>query len=67
MDALLPMTQKVVLIRDLGERPAAIVDFDRVKDVVGDLMEVTDHYPPRHRVRESPNEAALATIGLGEH
>jgi hypothetical protein len=66
VDALLPVTQKVILIRDVGERPAAIGDFDRVKEVVGDLMGPTDHYPPRYRVRESPDEAALATIGLGE-
>jgi hypothetical protein len=54
VDALLPVTQKVILIRDVGVWPAAIDDFDRVKEVVGDLMEATDHYPPRFRVRESP-------------
>jgi hypothetical protein len=66
VDALLPVTQKIIFFRELGERPAAIGEFDRVREVAGDLMEPTDHYPPRYRVRESPDEAALAAIGLGE-
>jgi hypothetical protein len=66
VDALLPVTQKIIFFRELGERPAAIGEFDRVREVAGALMEPTDHYPPRYRVREFPDEAALAAIGLGE-
>ena len=60
------MAQKVVLMRDLGEPPAAIGDWDRVQEVVGDLMEETDHYPPRFRVREFPSNEALESIGRAD-
>ena len=66
VDALLPVAQKVILISKPGEDPVAIGDWDRVRDVVGGLMEPTDDYPPRFRVREFPTEEALAVIGKGE-
>jgi hypothetical protein len=66
VDALLPVAQKVILIRVRGEDPVAIGDWDRVREVVGVLMEQTDDYPPRFRVREFPSEEALAAIGKGE-
>jgi hypothetical protein len=65
VDSLLPVAHKVILISKPGEDPAAIVDWDRVREVVGALMEQTDDYPPRFRVREFPSDGALAAIGKG--
>jgi hypothetical protein len=65
-DSLLPVAHKVILISKPGEDPVAIGDWDRVREVVGGLMEETDDYPPRFRVREFPSDGALAAIGKGE-
>lgn len=65
VDTLLPVAQKVVFVREVGGGPVALADWDRVRAVVGDLMEPTDEYPTRHRVRAFPDAAALAAIGLG--
>jgi hypothetical protein len=65
-DALLRVTQIVILIIMPGEDPVAIGDWDRVREVVGGLMEEADYYPPRFRVREFPSYDALAAIGTGE-
>ena len=46
--------------------PVAIGDWDRVRAIAGELMESTEHYPPRCRVRGFPDEAAIEAIGLGE-
>jgi hypothetical protein len=66
VDALLPVTQKVILISKPGEAPVAIGDWDRVREVVSGFMEETDYYPPRFRVREFPSDDFLAVIGTGE-
>ena len=66
VDTLLPIAQKVILVSERGEDPAAIGDWDRVREVVGGLMEETDDYSPLFRVREFPSEDALAAIGNGE-
>jgi hypothetical protein len=63
VDCLLPFTQKVVLMREHGEGPTAIGDFGRVRSITGSMLVPTDHYPPRFRVREFPDDAALAAIG----
>jgi hypothetical protein len=66
VDSLLPVTQKVALMRKGRERPVALGHWARVLEVAAGLMEATEHYPPRYRVREIPDEAALVAIGLGE-
>jgi hypothetical protein len=65
VDTLLPVTQKVFFVQ--GEEGAvALAEWERVFEIVGHLMELTDDYPRRYRVREFPNQAALEAIGLGE-
>jgi hypothetical protein len=35
-------------------------------EVAGELMQRTDDYPARYRVRQIPDDAALEAIGVGE-
>jgi hypothetical protein len=65
VDSLLPVTQKVVFMQASREKAVALGDWARVVEVAGGLMEPTDHYPPRFRVRAFPDRAALEAIGLG--
>jgi hypothetical protein len=75
VDALLPFTEKVAFTRDVNGVPVpfaqasgelGLADWVRVVAVAGSLMKPTDCYPPRYRVREFPDSAALETIGLRE-
>ncbi len=61
VDPLLPKTDTVVFIR-VGEEPT-MVEWQRMVDVVGDLMEPLDVYPPRFRVRGFPSKEQLAAMG----
>lgn len=63
VDTLLPVAQRVFLMQAGRQGPAAVGDWSRVREVVGDLMEPTEHYPTRYRVRSFPDAAALAAIG----
>jgi hypothetical protein len=58
VDSLLPVTDKVAFMQHGLDRPAAIGDWARVMEVVGELMEMTENYPRRYRVREFPGQAA---------
>jgi hypothetical protein len=61
-DSLLPVTQKVVFMK--GENiPPIFADWSRVIETFGDLMELTDDYPRRYRVREYPDEKVIDAIG----
>jgi hypothetical protein len=60
------VTDKVAFMQEGLERPVVLGDWGRVMEVVGDLMEPTEDYPRRYRVREFPDAAALEAIGLGE-
>ena len=40
-----------------------MVEWEKVVEVVGDLMEAVDIYPPRFRVRAFPSEEQLAAMG----
>jgi hypothetical protein len=51
VESLLPVTQKVVLMREQGAGPTAIGDWERVRSIAGTLLEPTEHYPPRYSVR----------------
>ena len=65
VETLLPVTQKVVFMRE-GKGAVALGEWVRVFETVGHLMELTDDYPQRYRVREFPDQAALDAIGLSE-
>jgi hypothetical protein len=65
VDTLLPVTQKVAFLRE-GEGLVALGEWERVFEIIGDLMEMTEDYPRRYRVREFPDKALLDAIGLGE-
>jgi hypothetical protein len=64
-DTLLPVTQKVVFMK--GENiPPVFADWSRVLETFGELMEETDDYPRRYRVREFPDVDAINAIGSTE-
>jgi hypothetical protein len=64
-DSLLPVTQKVAFMK--GENvPPVFADWSRVIQTFGDLMEPTDDYPRRYRVREFPDEMMIDAIGSTE-
>jgi hypothetical protein len=65
VDALLPVTQRVVFMKDEGT-PAVFADWPRVMENFGDLMEQTEDYPRRYRVREFPDEKTIDAIGSSE-
>lgn len=65
IDSLLPVADKVAFVRD-QQGMIALATWERVVEIAGHLMELTDHYPPRYRVREFPDQASLDAIGLGE-
>ena len=52
------------ITQDLHKQLAARGECDRVRSIVGDLMEPQDVYPERWRVREYPNEAMIEQIGM---
>lgn len=58
---LLPKTNKLFFVRD--KDLVASGEWDKVRQVIGDLMEETDLYPARYRVREFPTDEQLAAIG----
>jgi hypothetical protein len=65
-DSLLPESDEIWLVRPAAAKEAAIAargDWQTVRRVVGDLMELQDMYPVRWRVREFPSEAMLQEIG----
>jgi hypothetical protein len=61
-DSLLPVTQKVAFMKGEGKKPL-FADWSRVVETFGDLMEETDDYPRRYRVREFPDEKMIDAIG----
>jgi hypothetical protein len=66
VDYLLPVTQKVVLIKRDQEGASALGTWSRVLESAGDLLEPTDDYPRRYRTLGFPDDAVLRAIGLGE-
>ena len=61
-DMLLPKTHKLFLA-DHEHGIVAGADWDRVQEVVGDLLEETNLYPARYRVRGFPTRKQWAAIG----
>jgi hypothetical protein len=65
VDSLLPVTDKVALMKGEG-LPPVFADWSRVIKTFGNLMERTDDYPRRYRVREFPDEKMIDAIGSTE-
>jgi uncharacterized protein YtpQ (UPF0354 family) len=59
--AMLPKTD-VLVLGGLDGKPQ-MVEWQKVIDVAGDLLEPLDVYPVRYRVREFPSEKQLAAMG----
>jgi hypothetical protein len=66
VDSLLPVTDKVAFMQHGRDRPVALGERARIREVAGGLMEPPEDYPRRYRVREFPEPAALKAIGVGE-
>lgn len=64
VEALIPETEKIVIMRESGM--AAVGSFERVKEVVGDLLEDSGLYPTRWRTRGFPNDDQIERIGMGQ-
>jgi hypothetical protein len=64
-DSLLPVAQRIAFIKGEGI-PPVFADWQRVMETFGDLMEPTDEYPRRYRVREFPDESTIDAIGSTE-
>jgi hypothetical protein len=62
---LLPRVDKVAFIAAADSEPT-LVDWDRVVQTVGDLMEPKDFYPARYLIERFPNEQQLAAMGAGD-
>lgn len=71
VDTLLPMTGRVFFYRP-GEdeeekgKVLGMAEWNRVAEVVGDLLVEEDYYPPRFRAREFPSDEMLAELFPGE-
>jgi hypothetical protein len=67
VDTLLPESDDVLLLRPDGAsqdvQVLAANGFDRVREVVGDLMQPLGTYPERYRVMEFPSDEQLKEIG----
>ena len=65
VDSLLPVTQKIAFCDPNAELKTSFGDWSKAAEILSELMEPTDDYPPRFRVREFPSAEALKKIGLG--
>lgn len=59
--SLLPRTDLVAFVR--SEKDAKVAPWNRAVEVVGDLMQPLDIYPPRYRVEEFPTDEQLKAMG----
>ena len=68
VNSLLPRTDLIHLFdpeRPEGQRIVASGAWDRVAEVVGDLLEAVDMYPERYRVDTFPDEGQIEAIRAG--
>lgn len=63
--SLLPVTDKVALIRQEGAEPIGLADWGRVMEVAAHLLEETEHYPKRYRTLGFPDEEVIRALDLG--
>ena len=66
VDTLLPRTESVVFARGHERNPEVlgVAQWERVAEIAGDLMEPTDYYPERWRVRQFPTQEQLDALAL---
>lgn len=57
---LLPKTDIVYIGRQ--DKTAVMVEWDQMELVVGELVEPTDHYPPRYRVNSFPSNEEFGRL-----
>ncbi len=65
VDSLLPRTDLIHFLdpeRSDGQKVLASISWDRVEEIVGDLLEPLAIYPERHRARYFPTEKQLKAI-----
>lgn len=62
VEAVLPRTQRILFHWE-GADGLHGGAWERVAEIVGDLLEPLELHPPRYRVREFPTEAQLREIG----
>jgi len=65
VDSLLPRTDLIHLVdleRPDGQKVVASVSWERVEEIVGDLLEPLGIYPERHRARDFPGDEKLDAI-----
>jgi len=65
VDSLLPRTDLIHFLdpeRLDGQKVAASASWDRVEEIVGDLLEPLGIYPERHRARDFPSEEQIKSI-----
>jgi hypothetical protein len=65
VETWLPRTEWVMFFRGEDDVPA-IARWEMVEQVVGRLMQPTEHYPARFHVAKFPSEAELAALGKAE-
>ena len=65
VETWLPKTEWVMFFRGEDDVPA-VARWERVEQVVGHLMEQTEHYLPRFHVTDFPSDAELAALGKAE-
>jgi len=66
VDTLLPQAETVAFAAGASENPDVLgmAPWQRVVDVAGELMQPTDHYPPRRRIQEFPTQEQLDALKL---
>jgi hypothetical protein len=66
-DALMPEAE-LIFFSGVGEdgqpKSIGIASWERVREVAGELMEPTDYYPPRYRVRRFPSAEQIERLEL---
>jgi len=60
---LLPKTDLIAFFAQSGGELPRLVEWEKVVEVAGDLMEAVDIYPPRYRVRAFPTKNQLTAMG----
>lgn len=65
-DTLLPQVERVGFVTGAPEDPQVLgmAEWDRVAEIAGELMEPTDYYPPRWRLRQFPSQEQLDAMDL---
>lgn len=60
VDTLLPKTDLIAIRKENDQQ--AMVPWDKVETLVGDLMEATDHSPVRYRVKTFPTDEQFSQL-----